>query len=60
MNDRETVCCPHLEKCEIPVEEDEFYKNCIGDWKECFINSSKLPREWYKEEFCLKEEKKSE
>jgi hypothetical protein len=42
--------CPKIKDCDVPMTKECFQQDCIGDWRECFLNCSKLPSEWLKEE----------
>lgn len=42
--------CPKIDFCEVPIESLEQFKDlCLLNWKTCFCNQAKLPREWKKQ-----------
>ena len=50
--------CPNLYNCECVLEKKDFEKQCLRNWKDCFVNNAKLPREWILIKLCEKLEEK--
>jgi len=44
--EKKSNLCPYVWTCDVPVEKGEFIKQCAGSYTECFLVSTKLPKEW--------------